>query len=244
MMVVVTLAFAGQARAAMLAHWDFDEGTGTTAFDGAGGYDASLDGATWTTDRFGIAGRAVQTGVNQWVNPPDTVKVAVGTFAAWIYLDGLDGAAGPIFSAEIGAGATDFSYRLQVTPAGNLAMEPVAPLTTPGVRAVVSTQVLDMSRWYHVAGTYDGQVTSIYIDGVSAGSIDWGSYIALSTKASIPVGIGHLQGWGVQWFRGKIDDARIYDTALTATEIGALVPEPSHVLLLALGLVVTLPRRR
>ena len=33
-----------------LAHWKFDEGSGTTAYDSAGSNDGTIYGATWTLD--------------------------------------------------------------------------------------------------------------------------------------------------------------------------------------------------
>ncbi|WP_051533695.1 GLUG motif-containing protein [Desulfitibacter alkalitolerans] len=206
--------------ALLLGHWLFDEGTGTAANDSSGnGNHGTLEGAVWTADRFGNDGRALELGVDKWVNIPDTIKPSEITVCAWVYITATDGSAGPVFSAEKGLGGTGFGYRLQVTSDGKLRMEAIAPYTVTGARTVTSAAPLNFNQWYHVAGTYDGNNVKIFIDGVLEGSSSFDTYEGLNSDISIPLAIGHLEGWSVQWFRGKIDDARIYDSALTQEQI-------------------------
>ena len=47
-----------------------------------------------------------------------------------------------------------------------------------------------------------------------------------------------------RFFNGAIDDVRIYDEALSAEAVGALVPEPTSILLLGFGGVGMLLRKR
>ncbi len=198
--------------------WTFDEGTDIVAADSVGGADGKLIGATWAEDRFGKAGKAIQLGHNKWVDPPDTVKTEIGTFAAWIYADahgGYNQAPGPIFSAEQGSGASNFAYRLQLHETGVIAFEAVAPWGNGAARVAVSDSTIPLNTWTHVAGTYDGYTTKVYINGKLDGSSPtYGAYAGMNTSTSIRVGIGHLAGWSVQWFQGRVDDARVYDVAL------------------------------
>ena len=200
-------------------HWSFDESSGSVATDSAGGADATLSGATWTEDRFGNAGKAIQTGHNMWANPPDTVKTEIGTFAAWIYADaygGFNQPAGPIFSAEQGSGGSNFAYRLQLHSTGIIAFEAVAPWTVGGARVALSESTIPLDTWTHVAGTYDGYTSRVYINGQLDGSSQtFETYAGMNTSPTIRVGIGHLEGWSVQWFQGRIDDARVYNVPLS-----------------------------
>lgn len=206
--------------AQLLGHWLFDEGTGTVAYDSSGnGNHGTLEAAVWTADQFGNDGMALELGVDKWVNIPDTIKPSEITVCAWVYITATDGSAGPVFSAEKGLGGTGFGYRLQVTSDGKLRMEAIAPYTVTGARTVTSAVPLNFNQWYHVAGTYDGNNVKIFIDGVLEGSSSFDTYEGLNSDISIPLAIGHLEGWSVQWFRGKIDDARIYDSALTQEQI-------------------------
>jgi len=215
-----------EPAATSMGYWAFDEGEGTVADDSSGNdNDGTLVGALWTADRYGADGKALEFGVNKWVNIPDTLKPNEITVCAWVYIAGTDDSATPVFSAEKGLGSTGFGYRLQITPDAKLRMEAVAPFSCSGARAVTSAGPLNLNQWYHVAGTYDGVSTKIYIDGNLAGNSSFGTYQALNTDITIPVAIGHLENWGVQWFKGKIDDARIYDSALTEAQISAIMSE-------------------
>ena len=46
------------------------------------------------------------------------------------------------------------------------------------------------------------------------------------------------------FLNGALDDVRIYDVALTQSEIQSLVPEPSTLSLIALSTLILLTRRR
>jgi hypothetical protein len=207
----------------LIGHWSFDEGSGSIAADSsATEAHGTLEGAIWTADRHGTAGKAVQFGDGAWVDVPDApLKPAEITLAAWVYITGLDGSAAPIFSAEQGLGAAGFSYRLQIMTDGRLRMEAVGPYTTYQERAA-ATAVVPLNEWHHVAGTYDGYSVRAYIDGQLAAETTYGIYEALQTDPAIRVGLGHLDGWGVQWFRGSMDDMRMYAGALSAEAIAAL----------------------
>ena len=220
------------AGASLLLHYPVSTGTGDTLFDNSGfNRDASLEGASWTTDRFGNEGAALQTGKNAWANPPDApLKPVEMTVAAWIYTDSAGSSPSPIWSAEKGQGASGFHSRLQITPDGKLRFEAVAPHGSSGYRSTTSSEALALETWHHVAGTYDGTTTRIFLDGVSIASDNHGSYQGLNTDGTIPVGLGHLENWSVQWFSGKIDDVYLYDMALEESAIASLaaIPEASH----------------
>jgi hypothetical protein len=217
-----TLTFLSEAPDP-IHYWHFDEGSGVVAVDAAGGANADLIGAAWAMDRFGNPGKAIQTGHNMWVNPPDSVKTETGTFAAWIYADAYGGynqPAGPIFSAEQGSGASNFAYRLQLHESGAVAFEAVAPWGTGSARVAVSSSTIPLNTWTHVAGTYDGYTSKVYINGQLDGSSQtFEDFAGMNTSTSIRVGIGHLENWSVQWFQGRIDDARVYDSALPDAQL-------------------------
>lgn len=179
-------------------------------------------------DILRVAGRSVSANTalnltgNNWVDIPDTLNAETMSFSAWIYITGTDGSAAPIFSAEKGSGADGFAYRMQITNDCKLRFEVVAPFSTSGARVSTSPNTLNMNQWYNVVATYDGVKTKIYIDGVFAQEDTHGSYQAINTANDIPVGIGHLPNWSVQWFKGIIDDVRIYEGVLSLEEIETL----------------------
>jgi hypothetical protein len=79
-------------------------------------------------------------------------------------------------------------------------------------------------EWHHIAWVDEGGDAVLYIDGVRDAT-DF-SYVkpALVTDTTTIGGI--LRAAPSHYFRGEIDDVRLYNHALSAEEVLALVPEP------------------
>jgi VCBS repeat-containing protein len=77
--------------------------------------------------------------------------------------------------------------------------------------------------WHHVAYTFDdtSNVQSLYLDGVAVASTSATASIAYTLGANSFIG-KHGNAETIYDFNGKIDDARIYNRALTALEIATL----------------------
>jgi hypothetical protein len=72
-----------------------------------------------------------------------------------------------------------------------------------------------LNTWTHVTGTYDGTTLRFFVNGVQVSSRAQTGAIATSTN---PLQIGGDSIFG-QYFLGKIDEIRVYNRALSATEI-------------------------
>ncbi len=70
--------------------------------------------------------------------------------------------------------------------------------------------------WHHIAGTFDGATVSLYLDGVSQATSVYNPTIALSDPNV------YLGSDGANCYQGALDDVRIYDRALSETEIGQI----------------------
>jgi Concanavalin A-like lectin/glucanases superfamily/Secretion system C-terminal sorting domain len=85
-----------------------------------------------------------------------------------------------------------------------------------------SSTTMSLNTWYHVAATYDGTVSRIYINGALAGSTNFTGSMVPSTV--FPLKVGKLSfttvGQGRFW-NGKIDEVRIWHRALSQTEISS-----------------------
>ncbi len=74
-----------------------------------------------------------------------------------------------------------------------------------------------VGRWQHVAATYDGTTARFYVDGAEVASKVFTGNVGNSN-------VWRIGAYGVAptgFFDGSIDDVRIYDRALTASEIEA-----------------------
>jgi hypothetical protein len=82
------------------------------------------------------------------------------------------------------------------------------------VEAYAST-TLTVGAWSHLALTYDGATLRLYVNGALAASTSRTGTIMTSDN---PVQIGGDTVYGM-WFSGLIDEVRIYNKALTQTQI-------------------------
>jgi hypothetical protein len=76
---------------------------------------------------------------------------------------------------------------------------------------------LPLNTWTHLAATYDGTALRLYENGTQVATVAQTGAITTSTGA---LRIGGNNIWS-EWFAGQIDDVRIYDHALTASDIQA-----------------------
>jgi len=90
-----------------------------------------------------------------------------------------------------------------------------------------STSALPVGSWRHVASTYDGTWLRIYIDGRAAGSKRVTGRTCVSGE---PLAVGAknnpTKGLLEAFWDGRIDDARIYNRALSLAEVRQLAARP------------------
>ena len=84
---------------------------------------------------------------------------------------------------------------------------------------VFGTRNVNDGNWHHAVGVYDGANLSLYIDGTLDASV--ASTGTITTNA-LNVYIGENAGATGRQFNGLIDDVRVYNTALSASQISAL----------------------
>ncbi len=86
-----------------------------------------------------------------------------------------------------------------------------------------TTKPLTLKTWHHLAMTYDGSVLRVYCDGkpVAETKID-----RPRVPGNTPIAIGRRQD-AYNYFAGVIDEVRVYDRALPASEIKAHRDKPA-----------------
>lgn len=104
-----------------------------------------------------------------------------------------------------------------------------ANTSTASISAVTTTALDSTTAWYHIVGTYDGSGNNtgikIYVNGVISDTTLSGGPVNSNITNSLPVAIGVRQWNGSVWrnfFNGSIDETRIYNRALSASEITEL----------------------
>ena len=85
-----------------------------------------------------------------------------------------------------------------------------------------STATLVTDTWYHVAITYESGRQVIYVDGIAAGTRNYSGSLA---NNNLPLQVGQDQNFPGRFWDGSLDELRVYDQALTATEVQAVMAE-------------------
>ena len=204
--VVFLLSILGNASAELVGHWRFDEGSGTIANDTSGnGNHGTLNGEPrWGA---GYSGGALEfDGIDDYVEVPDNESLQLWerfTLAAWIYQ--VESRSSRIID-KIGAGTANGPH-LDTHPGTKLRSCSGTCISTAGDHT--------LDEWHHVAVTFDEGVVRLYVDGSLHGEGSAPSPLA-GNSLSLRIG-GDSNGQSL--FHGLIDDARVYDHALTEVEI-------------------------
>ena len=211
--IAVTAASTGTSSG-LVAAYGFSEGTGTTVNDSSGkGNTGAITNATWTNN--GRFGKALSfNGTNAWVSVPDSSSLDMTsgmTLEAWVYPQGSLGGWRTIVMKE--QSGSDVYYIETVD--GKV----VGDVSVGGNNYhIYSDAAIPLNTWTHLAATYDGAYFRIYVNG-SLATVQHSLAGSIKTSGS-PLRIGGNSIWG-EYFQGLIDEVRVYNKALTASQIQA-----------------------
>ena len=211
----VTVTVANAANTGLVASYSFNEGAGTTVGDGSGrGNTGTAEGPVWTT--AGKFGKALTfDGSNDYVTVPDAASLDPGpamTLEAWVRPTASSGWR-TVMLKENGTG--ELAYSLYSASGTN---RPSAwASVSGGSQSVIGTAAVPLNAWTHLAATYDGSNLRLYVGGVLKVTKAYSGSVAGTAE---PLRIGGNAVWG-EYFAGQIDEVRIYNKALTVTQIQA-----------------------
>jgi hypothetical protein len=201
----------------LVGYWNLDEGSGTTAADSSGnGNTGTLQNSpAWTTSGKD-AGALTFNGSNQYVNIPSSASLQFsGAFTAsvWLKTTGLNSSAQSMIIGNEAWPNTGWEM-LDNGQYGAVIMFRVLPSTasTNFPRSLVNDGV-----WHNIVGVDDGTNIELYLDGILMNTYPASTF----TNNAAALNIGDENGGG-GYFPGTIDDARIFNRALSAQEIWQL----------------------
>jgi len=218
-------------KTGLIAHWKFDEGSGNKAYDSAGTNHGKIDGAIWTDGQIGkalnfdgnddfvrigsdvsIADMFDNFTISLWANPLTIHEIDSESATSWRGIGGQKYAIAPVHGdgmwegGHAGAGISIGTNGISVYEHGD--RHYYSPLVWKSA----------VSGFTHVTVVYENKHPHLYVNGVLKRT-------GLTSPRIVHALPGTIGGENHGYFKGKIDEVRIYNKALSAQEIQRLYAE-------------------
>jgi hypothetical protein len=203
----------------LVGYWSFDNGSGLSATDKSGyGNNGTLtNGPTWSSSvppaiTFTNPYALDFDGVDDYVDVgiPGVIKFDnQHTISMWVRANSLN-----TFNTLISQNINTYNFLVDGASSNNIR------LIINGSNALVATTgTFSINTWYHVVVVFDGTGGKLYQNAVQMDSKTFSAPSGLTDNIWIA---RRKNGGGDIPFPGLIDDIRIYNRALTPTEISTL----------------------
>ena len=247
--VIFVLAFVAlwsrAAEPGLVAHWAFDEGSGSVAHDSSGnGHDGVIEGSySWSgtgapavggtgslsfdpTATFTSGARVVVPDGGALSGLPQITVSCWLKADAWPDYDTLNAGTAIFYTGYNGDGSDhNDSYGVHAylrggklliwTQCSNGSQKPDLTIWVDDIMPG-----FDRTAWHHLALTHDGAAYRVYLDGVVAGTVALSGPLVASPSQPFCIGHGNGSAPGL-YFDGLIDEVKVYDYARTPEQIAA-----------------------
>jgi Concanavalin A-like lectin/glucanases superfamily/Domain of unknown function (DUF2341) len=231
-------------RGKPVAHWKLDECQGATAYDSSGnGLNGTINPGASGNTAVGTCNSGTSThmwndgnigkfnsslgfdGTDDNVTIPDNSLFDFTTnmtASAWVYMPSIVDSEQHIVSNNNNGANTGYALMYRDNATGFV----FRVYSSGGANNVACTRSYQANTWYHVAGTYDGANQRIYVNGVLCNTAANTNSIPASSES---MRIGFDSTLSLFYFSGQIDDVRLYNYPLSATQIRLLFNDASSV---------------
>jgi hypothetical protein len=220
---------AGDTTTGLVGWWKYDEGSGLTAVDsGSAGKNGTLTNGAAFTSAGKYNGGLTLDGVNDYVDMGDIDAMdglTAITLSAWVKTSSA--AEIHIIDKSVCTGvALSGSFELLMyNGLDGMAIYPSSG--SPSYAEADGTSYINDNTWHMITTTWDGVSIKAYTDGVFQASVAESFTSLVSNASSVQVGGKCNTGTSVYPFPGSLDDIRVYNRALSSTDIAALYANTS-----------------
>ena len=229
-----------------VGHWMLDEASGSLAADssGNGGAGTLLNGPLHVTGRLGAA--LSFNGVDQSVGVPHAAVLDAYPLTVSLWVSTTAGNLSSLVNKYLPGSLSGYQV---FTSGGNLCawyFKDASNHVWDGSGCTLATPGFNDGQWHHVAFVVDASGGRLFVDGMLRASQPWsGSPGATTTTQGLSLAL--YPGTASPCLPGRLDDVRIYNRALGASEVASLfnvapVPDttpPAITLVSATGLSST-----
>ena len=201
----------------LIGEWHFDEGTGTTAYDSSEyGNNGTINGATWTSE--GKLGSALEfDGLDDYIEVSNDASLNTQTLTlmAWIKPFQSNTLSPTLFMRETSTGDNLFIARAGIKSDGSSVG---VSCEWPPQRWSASYD-FQAGQWYHVVALIDGNQRQVYVndefidENIAPNKLDY------SDPGRFFIAQDQDGASATDFFKGTIDEVKIYNRALSAEEI-------------------------
>ena len=202
----------GADASGLIGWWAFDEATNDTVTLDYSGH--RLGGVLENAERgAGFDGRALvcRGGSARVHYDPSFSPTQALTIACWVKTDAA-GQKHVWFVNRIFGGSTSSGFRLGLQDGKPCFGVPVTSFS----HHLTGKALLPVGRWTHLAGTFDGAVMRLYMDGEEQGSLARPGPLKPNTQYLC---LGNYDTGHAAHFTGWLDEVKFYSRALNAEEV-------------------------
>ena len=207
----------GDLSTGLIGHWQFEDAGDQVKDSSNQGNHGVLRGAVPVDGKFGKAIDCKQDALVEVAHTPVLDDTQEGlTVSAWVNRT-QDATWNMIVSREVKDGPSEY-FGLAVVK--NKALFSVDP-DGAHYRNIKTATDMPVGEWIHLAGTYDNVEFKLYVNGKLAASEKCSIPFSYQDQNPLIIG-GNTNNKGKTWvdcFRGRIDEVRLYNRALTGKEV-------------------------
>jgi len=185
------------------------------------GADGTVSGANLTEDRFGNANSAYYfNGADNFISIPGILPITNSfTISFWAYPERESGYSNVLTDGNINYGGNDFLINFRNNDIGIRADKAGYPLNYEDSGYSGLTNLNFLKRWVHVVWVMDPAGSKVYLDGNKIAEINEAGTNEGYHDDHVTLGARHVWTNMDNFFKGKLDDFRIYNCNLQPDEI-------------------------